>query len=133
MAQATERHGVEATAIYLLMDAERGTLGKTSANTNGTYDIGPMQINSWWLPKLAERGLTEEQVLFDLCANVEAGTWIYALERHAGYSMPEAMARYHSRNPVHQTRYLGILERALDRRIDQIAASAQGVVELRVE
>ena len=41
----------------------------------GTKDLGLMQINSAWLPKLREYGITEAD-LFDGCTSVEVGAWV---------------------------------------------------------
>lgn len=46
-------------------------------NTNGSRDIGLMQINSWWLPSLAKYGIREAD-LFDACKNAYIGNWIMA-------------------------------------------------------
>ncbi|AQV99475.1 lytic transglycosylase (plasmid) [Cupriavidus necator] len=44
-------------------------------NTNGTEDIGLMQINSVHLPRLATYGITRAK-LFDPCVSAYVGAWI---------------------------------------------------------
>ncbi|AEI83182.1 hypothetical 17.0 kDa protein PilT (plasmid) [Cupriavidus necator N-1] len=44
-------------------------------NTNGTEDIGLMQINSVHLPRLARYGITRDK-LFDPCVSAYVGAWI---------------------------------------------------------
>ncbi|MFC4524767.1 lytic transglycosylase domain-containing protein [Cupriavidus pinatubonensis] len=44
-------------------------------NTNGTEDIGLMQINSAHLPRLATYGITRTR-LFDPCVSAYVGAWI---------------------------------------------------------
>ena len=39
--------------LVILLNVERGLLGHVSPNTNGTVDIGPIQVNQIWLPELA--------------------------------------------------------------------------------
>jgi hypothetical protein len=48
---------------------------RVNTNSNGTTDIGLMQINSSWLPVLAREGISE-QSLFDACTNAYVGAWI---------------------------------------------------------
>ena len=42
-------------------------------NSNGSFDYGVMQINSWWYDTL---GSERWQALSDPCFNVMVGTWI---------------------------------------------------------
>ncbi len=46
-------------------------------NINGTYDIGLMQINSTWLPKLATLNISE-QMLYEPCQSIYMGAWVLA-------------------------------------------------------
>lgn len=48
-----------------------------STNTNGSRDIGLMQVNSSWLPMLSKAGISEAD-LFKPCVNAYVGTWILA-------------------------------------------------------
>jgi hypothetical protein len=67
--------------IVILLSVEGGSLGHVSQNTNDTVDIGPMQVNSTWVPAVARHWLASPSDTFaalrdNFCANVEAGTWI---------------------------------------------------------
>ncbi|QET04068.1 lytic transglycosylase domain-containing protein (plasmid) [Cupriavidus pauculus] len=71
-------HRVSPTLARGIAQVESGMrAGATNRNTNGTEDIGLMQINSVHLPRLAKFGITR-QSLFDPCINAYVGTWILA-------------------------------------------------------
>lgn len=46
-------------------------------NNNGSYDIGIMQINSWWMPKIIKMGYKPSD-LYNPCINIYIGAWILA-------------------------------------------------------
>lgn len=73
-------------------------------NKNRSYDIGMMQINSTWLPKLNRVGISERD-LFDGCKNIQVGAWILAenIKRH-GFNT-KAIGAYNSPTPYYQERY----------------------------
>jgi len=73
-------------------------------NTNGTLDLGLMQINTSWLPKLSRAGISREQ-LMDPCTNIIVGAWVLhdAVSRH-GLSW-KAVGVYHSPTPWRQRAY----------------------------
>jgi len=115
--EAAQRFQVPELALWVLLDVEAGKLGQVSTNTNGTYDIGPLPVNSWWLPKLAQFGITEDMVKNNLCINIGVGAWILAKELDRHKDIPRAIAYYHSPTPRHQRRYLGLVVGAIDRRL----------------
>jgi len=47
-------------------------------NSNGTVDIGLMQINSVHLPKLSQYGISEATLQNDACTSVKVGAWVLA-------------------------------------------------------
>jgi hypothetical protein len=68
--------------LWGLREQEAGWLGAEVANSNGTHDLGPLQINSWWVPRIAQLvGRPERQVRYwlrhDACFNAEAARWIF--------------------------------------------------------
>ena len=76
----------------------------SAPNTNGTYDIGLMQINSSWLPKLRRYGITES-TLKDSCINLEVGAWILAgnMQRHG--NTWKAVGAYNATSSEKQVAY----------------------------
>ena len=118
--RAAEAFGVPRLYIELILEVEGGRPGMANANSNGTVDLGPMQINSHWLDELAGMGIEATAVRDDACTNVYVGTWILVSEwARAGGNWIEALARYHSPTPRHQERYLSRLARALEQRLSQ--------------
>lgn len=122
---AAERFAVPETALWLILDVERGTVGRVSQNTNGTVDIGPMQINSWWTEpeRLGRFGITFNDILYDRCLNIFVGAWIFAQEYQREGDVVRAIARYHSPTPHHQHRYLGLIQQAIQRRARRIQSA----------
>lgn len=93
--QAAIQYHVPATIILSIIKTENGRNGMALKNSNGTYDLGVMQINTSWLQTLAKKGLTLNQVKSDPCVNVTVGTWILAqgMANSAGW---RGVANYHS-------------------------------------
>ncbi|WP_250537148.1 lytic transglycosylase domain-containing protein [Caballeronia sp. AZ10_KS36] len=75
---AARYHRVSVQVVRAIAQQESGMRPYvTSRNTDGSEDIGLMQINSSWLPKLARFGISRQH-LFDACVNAYVGTWILA-------------------------------------------------------
>lgn len=109
---AAAAHRLPPAMLVILLKVEGGTLGRTSPNTNDTSDIGPMQVNTIWVPKIAARWNTTPAAAYaalrdNLCANLEAGSWILrqALDEARG-DFWSGVGIYHSHNPTYKERYL---------------------------
>jgi soluble lytic murein transglycosylase-like protein len=75
---AAQFHHVNVVVVRAIAQHESGMRANAiNVNTDGTEDIGLMQINSSWLPKLRRYGITRA-ALFDACVNGYVGTWILA-------------------------------------------------------
>ena len=97
---AIEQH-IPAKLIISLLNVERGKVGKVENNKNGSYDMGPMQINSSWLPELKKHGITRNDVLFNPCINVKIGAWILGKSIAGENDLLTGIGDYNS----HTTRY----------------------------
>ena len=109
---ASQTYSVPPAVLVGIYKAEGGQVGQEVRNTNGSYDLGPMQINTIWLPELADRwGVSEETahkwVRDDACTNVGVAAWIFKTHLNETGSLSQAIAHYHSRTPVHGTKYKG--------------------------
>lgn len=111
LARAASTFDVDLVALQILRELEGGQAGSASANTNGTYDYGPMQINSRWAGVLAQVGVSMESVRDDECVNAFVAAWIFRDALQATSSTAMTIARYHSSTPHFQERYLS---KALD-------------------
>lgn len=106
--------------LLILLNVEGGSLGAVSHNTNGTVDIGPMQVNQIWIPALASHWHATERATFlalrdNFCANVEAGAWILrqGLDEANG-DFWGGVGYYHSHDLGYEQAYLhAVLKQAL--------------------
>ncbi len=87
---------VPATLIIAVLSTEGGKNGDAIPNTNGTFDYGPMQINSIWLKKIAKYGYTKEMIQYNPCINVSVGAWILGQAIADGGSLWNGIGNYHS-------------------------------------
>jgi soluble lytic murein transglycosylase-like protein len=87
---------VPAKLIISVLNIERGKVGQAVKNKNGTYDLGPMQINTSWWPKLYAYHITPQQVLYDSCTNVKVGAWILGKEIAGSGNLYNGIGDYHS-------------------------------------
>jgi len=74
-------------------------------NDDGSVDIGLMQINSGWIPRLRKHGITKE-MLFDPCVNIKVGAWILAKNIASYGNVWRAVGAYNAKTPWKQQRYI---------------------------
>jgi soluble lytic murein transglycosylase-like protein len=103
--EASARYNVPASLLKAIAKHESG--GRTHAvntNTNGSRDIGLMQINSGWLPVLNRHGLQEKD-LYDPCVNVLIAAWILSNNfQKLGYTT-QGLGAYNAVTPWKRERY----------------------------
>jgi soluble lytic murein transglycosylase-like protein len=101
-----QKYGLSPHLLYAMARTESGLnpLAIHRGNADGSYDIGLMQINSAWLPRLRAIGISEEQLL-DACTNLDVGAWILAQDmRRLGASW-DAVGAYNAASPERRLRY----------------------------
>jgi soluble lytic murein transglycosylase-like protein len=110
---AANSYGIPPIVIASIMKTEGGRVGQYSENTNGTKDLGPMQINDGvWIKPVADEFLNGNQsearrrLKDDGCFNVYAGTWILRTNiDSADGDVMEGVGRYHSWTTTHKEKY----------------------------
>lgn len=58
-------------------ESQLDPLAVNTANADGSWDIGLMQINSRWLPQIEAAGIPAA-ALYDPCTSVWVGAWVLA-------------------------------------------------------
>lgn len=96
--------------LWGLRDQEAGWIGAEVANRNGTHDMGPLQVNSFWVPKLASTlGRAPAQIrqwlIHDACFNVQAARWIFLTGLASTRNYWTAIGSYHSPTEARRRRY----------------------------
>jgi hypothetical protein len=120
---AAVKYGVPANIVLAVAEKEGGKPGEWVKNSNGTYDVGPMQFNTGYLVELARYGITANDVVAGGCYSFELATW--RLRRHIRYDKGDLWARaanYHSRTYRHNAVYRADLMRRAAKWADWLEA-----------
>lgn len=119
---AAVKYDVPANIVLAVAEMENGKPGQYVQNTNGTYDVGPMQFNTCYLAELAKYAITPEDVANTGCYPYELAAW--RLRGHirgdAGDVWTRA-ANYHSRTPKYNAIYRAKLIQAAQKWADWLA------------
>lgn len=95
---ASHRYQIPPEGLLSILMTEGGRPGLSKSNTNGSYDLGVMQVNTIWLrPGSPLFGyVTAESLKNDLCVNIHAAAWILASNMRKVGNIWNAVGRYHS-------------------------------------
>lgn len=108
---AANTYQVPPAVMIGIMHVEGGHVGQqVGPNSNGTYDLGPMQVNTRWIPELARAWNVDNRtahmaVRDDGCVNVKVAAWILKKKISEAGSLYEGIGGYHSATPGHRERY----------------------------
>jgi hypothetical protein len=118
---ATAAHAYHLPELYLyaILKTEGGQVGQAVLNTNGTYDLGPFQINSSWGPAIGRYWHVSvptalQHVRDNGCANaLIASAILKKMLIETKGDFPKAIGYYHSHTPALAAQYRNVvLERA---------------------
>lgn len=132
LTSAILKHGVNAYAMAGIMRAEDGRVGGLVRSPDGSYDFGPMGINSTHLAevaKLVSRTVPEVAYLliYDGCFNVNVAAWhLRRRTDEAGGDIWAGVGRYHSRTREKAAVYIPRVDSHLQRLIRTARSSQQG-------
>ncbi|WP_338924233.1 lytic transglycosylase domain-containing protein (plasmid) [Pseudomonas silesiensis] len=105
---AKQNPGASPWMLKTLLAVEGGQIGTIRKNTDGSYDLGPMQINTIHVPTIYRQlGITARELVFNACKNIFAGAWIlsgHMKDSDGRYWL--AMGNYHSKTPSRRAIYL---------------------------
>ncbi len=127
---AAQTYQVPPGVLLGILQVEGGRVGQAVPNTNGSYDLGPMQINTVWVPTLSQKWGTDTRTTLkwlrdDGCANMAVSAWILRQRINLTGSLWGGIAGYHSLTPGIGSRYAERVRSAMRRnnlsdRMDQI-------------
>lgn len=110
---AAQTYSVPPAVLVGIYQVEGGKPGQAvGPNGNGSYDLGPMQINTLWIPELAQKwGVSNNTALKwvknDPCTNMGVAAWILRNHMNETENLSQAIAHYHSRTPRYGYAYKG--------------------------
>ncbi len=107
---AAQTYSVPPSVLLGILHVEGGRVGQAVKNTNDTYDLGPMQINTIWMPELAKhwgvsKDTAKRMVRDDACINIGVGAWILRRKINDTGSLYQGIAWYHSATPKFGHKY----------------------------
>ena len=74
-------------------------------NSNGSEDIGVMQINSSHIPFLEKHGISRS-LLWNPCANIKIGAWVLAEQMTRHGKTWRAVGAYNAKSETKRTAYV---------------------------
>jgi hypothetical protein len=101
---AAQTYSVPPSVLLGILSVEGGRPGLAVRNTNNTYDLGVMQINTIWLPELSRYWHVSESTALklvrdDACVNIGVAAWILRVKMNQSGSLYQGIAWYHSATP----------------------------------
>lgn len=118
---AAQTYSIPPAVLLGIYQVEGGRVGQeVGPNDNGSYDLGPMQINTVWVPQLAGEwnvspATAKKWIRDDPCTNVGVAAWILRRNLNETGDLARSIANYHSRTPniggAYKRKVVGTMQR----------------------
>jgi len=104
----SDHFGVPELAIRAILDVEGGKVCTVSKNSNGSFDLGLMQINTINLGYIQDEypQVTPSDIACKPCLNITIGAWILSKRINETKDIWKGIGHYHSKTPKYRDRYL---------------------------
>jgi hypothetical protein len=103
---AAVQYQVPANILLAVAEKEGGKPGQWVRNSNGTYDVGPMQFNTAYLADLFKYGIRPEHVAQAGCYPYALAAWRIRMHiRNDRGDVWTKVANYHSYTPYLNSQY----------------------------
>jgi hypothetical protein len=112
MAAAAAFYNLPPRVLPSIQAVEGGQIGTVHMNTNGTADLGVMQVNTTWVHALsaatkATPAVVETHLIYDPCFNIQSAAAILQVYLHeARGNLLAAVGLYHSHTPALRNLYM---------------------------
>lgn len=138
---AAIKYEVPVNIVLAIAEKEAGKPGQWVKNTNGTFDVGSMQFNTYYLTDLKKYGISAEDVAQDGCYSFDLAAWrIRGHLQHDSADIWTRAANYHSKTPKYNQIYRKDLinkamkwKRWLEHRFETYTVSKPGLTPVFVE
>jgi hypothetical protein len=118
---AAAAYEIHPMVIQSVIDVEGGKVGTVSKNSNGTYDLGVMQINTVNIDEIQGvfPTVTLGSLIYSPCTNISVGTWMLVKRINEAGDLWKGVGNYHSKTPKYHNRYMAKINKAYRRLFDK--------------
>lgn len=110
---------IHPSVIKAIIEVEGGKVGTMSKNSNGTYDMGIMQINTIHLVEIKRKfpSVGWKELAYKPCVNIGIASWILSKRIKEAGQLWRGVGNYHSKTPKYRMAYLKKIYSAYKRQL----------------
>lgn len=94
--ETAKRFDLSEAILKAMLKVEAASIGELRVNQDGSYNIGPMQVNSSWLQKF-DNYISLNDLIYNGCTNLQVGAWVLKYQvNKAGNDLWQGVRNYHN-------------------------------------